>query len=130
MSSATPPEFFLDRSLGKTTAQELRSLGVVVHLIAELYPQDASDVPDEVWIAEGCSRGWALLTKDKRIRYRSAELAALDGQLFCLVGGSATVDEMVARLKVALPAIRRAIARGQPGFWHVNAKGEIRKMWP
>lgn len=130
MSSVTPPEFFLDRSLGKATAEKLREHGLVVHRIAEHYPQDASEVLDEAWIAEGCSRGWALLTKDKRIRYRSAELAALDGLLFCLVGGNATVDEMAVRLITAMPAINRAIERGRPGFWHINAKGEIRRMWP
>lgn len=69
MSSAERPEFFLDRSLGKTTASRLREAGFVIHLIADHYPDDASDIPDEEWIAEGCSNGWVLLTKDKRIRW-------------------------------------------------------------
>jgi uncharacterized protein with PIN domain len=77
MSSAERPEFFLDRSLGKKTASGLREAGYVVHLVADHYPNDADEVPDEDWIAEGCSRGWILLTKDKRIRYRAAELEAL-----------------------------------------------------
>ena len=73
MSSAERPEFFLDRSLGRITASRLREAGYVVHLIADHYPDDASDIPDEDWIAEGCSNGWVLLTKDKRIRYRAEE---------------------------------------------------------
>jgi hypothetical protein len=77
MSSAERPEFFLDRSLGRTTASRLREAGYVVHLIADHYVDDASDIPDEEWITEGCANGWVLLTKDKRIRYRAEELEAL-----------------------------------------------------
>ncbi len=54
MSSVGPPEFFLDRSLGKITASRLRLAGYVIHLIAEHYPTDASTIPDEIWIAGGC----------------------------------------------------------------------------
>jgi uncharacterized protein with PIN domain len=77
MSSDRPPEFFLDRSLGKISARRLREAGHVVHLIAEYYPRDAQEVGDAEWIAEGCRRGWILITKDRRIRYRTEELEAL-----------------------------------------------------
>ena len=131
MSSVEPPEFFLDRSLGKITASRLRQAGYVVHLIAEHYPTDASTVPDETWIAEGCSHDWVLLTKDKRIRYRAEELAALQaGHLFCLSGGNLNIEEMARALLSAMPRISRA-ARSQPtGFWHVYRDGRIKRMWP
>src|ERR1700712_286898 len=103
MSSAGQPEFFLDRSLGRTTASRLREAGYVVHLIADHYPNDAGDVPDEEWIAEGSSRGWTLLTKDKRIRYRAAELEALQGHLFCLISGTMDIAVMSDALLIALP---------------------------
>ena len=71
---------------GEDQASQLQDAGYVVHRIADHYPNDASDIPDENWIAEGCSRGWVLLSKDKRIRYRAAKLEALqEGHLFCLV---------------------------------------------
>lgn len=130
MSSDAPLEFFLDRSLGKETARRLRAEGHVVHLLADHYPNDAQRVPDADWIAEGCRRGWVLLTKDKRIRYRTDELTALDGHLFCLVGGNARVEQMAGRLLAAIPAITRAVARHPSGFWHIGADGSIRKMWP
>jgi hypothetical protein len=131
MSSAERPEFFLDRSLGKITATRLREAGYVVHLIADHYPNDASDIPDEDWVAEGCAHGWALLTKDKRIRYRTSELEALqEGHLFCLVSGTMNIDEMTQALLGALPKVERA-ARDQPvGFWHVYRDGKIKRMWP
>jgi hypothetical protein len=130
MSSARQPEFFLDRSLGKNTAQGLRDGGHAVHLITDFYDDDAKDVPDEVWIADGCSRGWILLTKDKRIRYRARELAALNGQLFCLVSGNASIAAMTTSFLAAMPRIARSVEHDAAGFWHVYADGSIKRMWP
>ena len=131
MSSAEPPEFFLDRSLGRLTASRLRGAGYTVHLIADYYPKDASDVPDENWIAEGCSRGWALLTKDKRIRYRAAELEALQaGHLFCLASGNLNIAEMSRAFLDAMPHIERAVREQSAGFWHIHRDGKIKRLWP
>ncbi len=131
MSSARPPEFFLDRSLGKTSAHRLRIAGHGVHLITDFYPQDAQEIGDAEWIAEGCRRGWTLLTKDRRIRYRTDELGALtSGHLFCLSDGNVTLDQIAQRFLDAMPAIHRAIRNAEVGFWHVHANGRISKMWP
>ncbi|MGL5866132.1 MAG: hypothetical protein ACRCYX_09715 [Dermatophilaceae bacterium] len=125
------PEFFLDRSLRRRTAITLRSASHLVHLIADHYPNDADDVLDEDWITEGCANGWVLLTKDKRIRYRAAELAALRGDhLFCVASGNLTVDDMSSALLRAIPRIER-VARDEPeGFWHVYRDGQLARMWP
>jgi uncharacterized protein with PIN domain len=72
MSSARQPEFFFDRSLGKASARRLRDEGWIVHLIAEFYEADATNVADEEWIAEQTRRGWILLTKDKKRRSASS----------------------------------------------------------
>lgn len=131
MSSDRPPEFFLDRSLGKGSARRLRELGLAIHLIAEFYPDDAADIADEEWIAEGCRRGFVLLTKDKRIRYRAEELAALQGGLmFCLADGNADLDTIAHVFAEAAPAIVKAVSRGAVGFWHVYKDGSIKRMWP
>lgn len=102
MSFDRPPEYFFDRSLGKASATRLRDRGWIVHLIAEFYEDDAADIADEEWIAEGCSRGWILLTKDKKIRYRSHELGALDS------GRSAWV--------------RAAYSAGDRPIWSLNSR--------
>lgn len=130
MSSAAQPEFFLDRSLGRITASRLRSAGYTIHLIADFYADDGTKIPDEQWIADGCRRGWILLTKDKRIRYRAEELAVLDGHLFCLSDGNARIDAMASTLIAALPRIERAAGRGPAGFWHIYGNGTIKRMWP
>lgn len=130
MSSDRPLEFFLDRSLGKSTAERLRHAGCVVHRIADFYDDDAQSVDDETWIAEGCARGWVLLTKDRHIRYRAAELGSLDGQMFCWAHGNAMVDETVDGLIEAMPAIRRTVAKYEIGFWLVYRDGRVRRTWP
>jgi len=133
MSSARQqPEFFFDRGLGKTTAERLRALGWVIHLIADHYPNDAQEIEDDAWIAEGCANGWSLLSKDKKIRYRGRELAALhDGRLFCLSNGNLVIDEMVARFEAARLTIERhALDSAQPGFWQVNEGGRVVRKWP
>jgi hypothetical protein len=131
MSFDRRPEYFFDRSLGKASAKRLRDRGWVIHLIAEFYQEDGADVADEEWIAEGCSRGWILLTKDKKIRYRSHELGALDsGHLFCLASGNLGLDDMAQRFVDAESAILNAASRHSVGFWHVHAGGRVTKMWP
>lgn len=131
-SVASPPEYFVDRSLGKQTAGRLKLEGWRLHLIADEYPRDAADIEDVEWIQEGCKRGWSLLTKDKAIRYRASELGALapDALLFCLARQNLTVDEMVTAFTRARHRMEQAIAREHAGFWHVHHDGRIDRMFP
>jgi uncharacterized protein with PIN domain len=79
-SGSTPPDspliFFVDRSLGqKVIAEKLRQSGVNVEIHDDHFPQDA---PDEHWIAEVGEKGWVVLTKDDRIRYRPLRLRRIE----------------------------------------------------
>lgn len=130
MSSDRPPEFFFDRSLGRRTAGLLGQAGWIVHLIADHYPDDADHVSDIAWITEGCERGWALLTKDQRIRYRADELSALRGHLFCLSSGRLQVDAMVRRLSAARSSIDQVLTTEGYGFWLVYDNGRLQRKWP
>jgi hypothetical protein len=132
MSSAQPQlEFFFDRSLGKETARLLRAEGWLIHLLSDVYPNDAQDIADETWLNDGSRRGWVLLSKDKRIRYRGAELAQLhSGRLFCLANGNLTIDDMVMRFAAASASIQREGAQGHPGFWEVYDGGRVVRTWP
>lgn len=130
-SAGSPPEFFVDRNLGKVTADRLRASGWQLHLIADEYEDDAKNVTDVAWITHGCQRGWSLLTKDKAIRYRAKELDSLapHSLLFCLAGGNLKIDDMVEALNIARPRIEREIAAGNAGFWHVYNDGRLNRMW-
>jgi hypothetical protein len=72
-SADTRPEFFVDRSIGKTVVQTLAARGWGVHRISDVYPNDAQEIPDPQWINFGLANNWSLLTTDKRIRYHAAE---------------------------------------------------------
>jgi hypothetical protein len=70
-----PLVFFVDRSLGRhIIPNALRDAGALVELHDDHFSQDAKD---QVWLAEVGKRGWVVLTKDKRLRYRALETNAL-----------------------------------------------------
>ena len=92
-----PPVFYLDRIFGKhSVADPLRQTGHRVEIHDDHLPIDA---PDEDWIALIARRRWIALTKDKNIRYRSAELAAVRAhraRVFVLRAKNATGEQMAA----------------------------------
>ena len=60
-----PPEpftWFIDRSLGRKIAVDLRAAGFRVEEHSDHFVHDA---PDADWLAEVGRRGWIVLTKDK-----------------------------------------------------------------
>lgn len=67
-----PRKFFVDRSLGRVAVPRLlREAGWDLITLAEHYgvPQDET-IEDTRWIEDSAKLGWAVLMKDKRIRYR------------------------------------------------------------
>lgn len=124
------PEFFLDRSLGKLVAQQLRDGGWIIHRIADHYADDAQNVPDEEWIEEGISRGWSLLTKDRRIRYRAWERSALThGVMFRLSNGNLSITQMVRWFENSRTRIWDVTSHAGPEIWVVY-ENEVIKRWP
>ncbi len=116
-SGSTPPErpvLFVDRSLGRRQVpQALREAGAAVEIHDDHF---APDMADERWLAEVANRGWTVLTKDRRIRYRPNEIAAIRnaGALaVVLTAGNLTGDDMAAIFVRALRGIER-LARSSP----------------
>ncbi|ABL81534.1 MULTISPECIES: hypothetical protein [unclassified Nocardioides] len=91
--------FFVDRSLGRRQVPDLlRADGWDLATLAEHYgiPAD-EDVTDVEWLRLAGQHAWPVLMKDERIRYRSAERAALlehGVRAFCLTSGNLTGREM------------------------------------
>jgi hypothetical protein len=78
------------------------------------FPPDAKDAD---WLPEVGNRGWIVLTKDDRIRYRKHEHEALVSAgvpAFVLTSGNLTGDEMAAIFAKFLPKMRR-MASGATG---------------
>ncbi len=74
---------------------------------------------DEDWLLEVGRRGWVVLTKDSRIRYRAPALAAIRAsavRLFVLTAGDLQGSEMAAIFVKALGRITRVAASHPPPF--------------
>jgi len=103
--------------LGKREiAAALRQAGVRVEIHDDHFQPDA---PDEHWLEEVGRRGWIVLTKDDKIRYRAIELAALRKggvRAFVLTGGNLQGREMGQIFVKALPRMQRLALKNRPPF--------------
>ncbi|HEX5645583.1 MAG TPA: hypothetical protein VFX56_01320 [Nitrospira sp.] len=126
------PVFFLDRSLGKKrVATALREAGATLHIHDDHFPPDAKD---EDWLLEAGRRGWIVLTKDHRIRYRHVERLALmkaGVAAFILTAGDLQGDEMAQIFVKALPRITRFLKNHTKPFIAKLARdGSVSRLFP
>jgi predicted nuclease of predicted toxin-antitoxin system len=117
-SDAKPPDgtvFFIDRSLGvEPIRTELINSGLTVEIHDDHF---ARDEQDRVWLKIVGERGWVVLTKDQRLRYRPLEISALrasNARVFVLTAGNLRGSEIAAAFLAALPRMFR-ILRSTPG---------------
>lgn len=118
-----PPEFFLDRNLGRRVAEGLRARGWTVHRIGDVFPDDGQDVADEEWITHGLDRSWVPLSKDGRIKTRDLEIRPVlerEAVLFHLSNQRLPSTEMAERLVTRRDAIHRAGEKGGPAAYAVR----------
>jgi hypothetical protein len=98
--------------------------------LAEHYGVPTDERVDDVdWLGLAGANGWPVLMKDDRIRYRSAERAALidSGVIaFCLASGNLTAAQMA---ECFLSHRRRiwAASAGAPAIYAVSRK-ELRRV--
>ena len=90
--------------------------------------------PDPEWLAEVSARGWVVVTKDARIRYRELEREAVErggGRLFILEPARMKGEEMGALMVEALPHVR-AFLETNPGPFiaKIYKDGSVRRAWP
>ena len=90
------------------------------------------DARDETWLKLVGKRGWVVFTKDRRIRYRTAEVAALLAsgvRAFALTGGDLRGEEMAAILVSALPRIQRFLGKNKgPFIAKVTRGGQVQMI--
>jgi hypothetical protein len=130
----SPPEFFVDRSLGRyVVAEVVRALGFTVHVMAEVYPDDEDErVPDTQWIADADAQGWVVLTKDERITRRPEEQEALRVsrlRVFAIGNQHLTGPVMAEYYRVNIHRIVQRARKPGPFVDIVHAKG-IERRWP
>jgi predicted nuclease of predicted toxin-antitoxin system len=112
-----PTTYFVDRSLGdRIVAEALRAHGLTVHVHRDHFPPDAKD---EDWLREVGRRRWVVLTKDKMLRYRETEIAALLAakvRAFVLTSGNLRADEMAEAFRKALPRMESLLSKVKGPF--------------
>ena len=128
--SPSRPEFFLDRSLARrVVAEELRTAGWNLRTHIEVYGERDQEVPDVEWL-ELCGRsGWAVLTKDARIRRRRAEVTAIrrhSVKAFVLAGGNLRAIDQARRFDANRASIEAACVDRGPFVYAVRASAIVR----
>lgn len=126
------PVLFLDQMLGRRKVPDLlRQAGIKVEVHDDHFRQGT---PDEVWLAEVGKRGWIVLTRDKRIRRRATELAALvKAKVGAFVLTSKDMDAVgIASAFInALPTIRRyAASQPRPFIATFTKSGDVKLIYP
>ncbi len=66
--------FFIDANLGEQIARGMQGFGEDVVHLKDCFDEGEAD---EVWLKHIGAKGWFLLTRDERIRWKPAERAAL-----------------------------------------------------
>jgi len=123
-----PLVFFTDANLGRyIIPSALRAAGMEVRTHDQLF---AAGTPDAKWLRQVGQRGWIVLTKDTRIRYRANETNALfraKARAFVLTArGDLKGEEIGAVFVKALPAIKKLCAEAKPPFIaHVTREGKV-----
>lgn len=118
-NSRPPPEFtyFIDRNLGKhKVAEAIRAAGEQVEVHDDHLPQNA---PDEDWIQLVGEKGWLAVTKDKNIRYRQSEIAAIRAhaaRIFVISPKNVTADDISEILLKASARMKKFAEKTQPPF--------------
>lgn len=119
-----PIVFFLDECLGtKIIANSLQQNGILVEIHNNHF---SPGVKDEDWLTTVGKKGWIIITKDRRIKYREPEKLAVKkakAGVFTLFGGDLKANEMATAIIKALPKIKRFISKHQPPFIAKITKG-------
>jgi PIN like domain len=111
----------------------LRAAGWDLVTLAEHYGvPDDERVADPEWIRDAAIHGWPILMKDKRIRYRRAEIDTViqyQAQCFVITKGDLPSSEMASRFLTARQAIFDAVARPGPYIYAVQSD-RIDRLYP
>lgn len=132
-SSASQPEFLVDRSLGRYAVPDaIRAKGYVVHTLSSVYGSREQDLDDTEWLRDAGAAGWVVLTKDQRIRRRPLEIAAIVSsgvRCFVLAMGELRAANQVECFLANMPLILEVCRRPGPVIYAVREHG-LRPLWP
>lgn len=124
------PTFFVDRSGDQYGIRDaLAQLGLGCEILDELFDQNT---PDPVWLERAGANGWPVLSRDRKIRKRRLEIAAVRRArvaLFVLVASGVAGPEEAEIYVAAAPSILRFLERNAPPFIAKVYRGGRVKLW-
>lgn len=107
----------------------MRELGAVVRHAGEAFP---SATHDEVWLAECGARGWIVLMRDKHVRRRPLELAALRAAnvvaFVCTAGQATAEDTAGAVARLVHKFVNVSISEPRPCLYTFGLGGSLTRM--
>lgn len=125
LDGAEAPKIFFDASLiGVARVVELQD-DRIVYPGHPLWPYDQT-VDDEVWLQYVGDHGWCAILRDKKIRYREAEKAALERHevraVVIATGRNLTIADNAALLTKYWAGIADLFG-SPPGYYHLTMSG-------
>ena len=132
-SSGLPPKarpLFIDRcAWSGALGRALTEAGIAFVAHRDLFAHDA---PDSEWLSAAADKGWLVVTRDERIRYRANELAAMQRarlHVFVATQGGLTGAETGSILVRCHPAmLRQAEQVRPPAFFSLTRSGEVNRL--
>lgn len=107
----------------------MQELGAVVRHAGDAFP---SATHDDVWLAECGARGWIVLMRDKRVRRRPLELAALRAgnvvAFVCTAGQATAEDTANAVARLAHRFVNISISESKPCLYTFGLRGSLTRM--
>ncbi len=119
---------FIDRSIPRYSAEEFRRIsGAPVIYLDERFPRAT---PDREWLEEAGKEGWLVISRDKRIRHRPGEIAAIKAnRVGCFILGqrkTPTREEYVRVLADSIDEMQALFAETpRPFIFVLNAAGGL-----
>lgn len=130
-----PPTLFIDRNAWSNALHDALSQANIPHQAHRWHfaEHDAhAEIDDSAWLSAVARQGWAVITRDKNIRYRINELNAMKQarlHVFVFTRGTLTAKETGELLVTAYPAIVDAIANTTPpAFFSISGTGAVARL--
>jgi hypothetical protein len=107
----------------------MQEAGAVVRHAGEAFP---SATHDDVWLTECGARGWIVLMRDKHVRRRPLELAALRSAnvvaFVCTAGQATAGDTATAVVRLVQKFVNIATSETKPCLYTFGLSGSLTRI--
>jgi hypothetical protein len=107
----------------------MRAAGATVRHAGDAFPFGS---PDAVWLSGAGKRGWIVLSRDQKVRYRLLERMALEEAgvaAFVFTGGEATGAETAATIcKLLRKMTNMAVSERKPFMYTFGLGGSLTRV--